>query len=130
MRSLRLPRWTSLLVLLLSAGALLFMHGLDAGVSTSPLHGAAVTAPASMHPHHGDATAEHRRMGCARCTAGHVMAACVAVVVTVMGVRAARRVTAMRWSTLLVVAVGRALAVRAQARPPDPVWIRLAVMRC
>lgn len=118
-----------MLVLPLLAGALLFMHGLDAGASTSGLHGAVAAAPAT-HPHHSDAPVEHRDTGCAGCTVGHVMAACVAVVGTVMGLRLARRVTAMRWSALLVAAVGRAWTARHQPRPPDPVWVRLAVMRC
>lgn len=128
MHSLRLPRWTSLSILLLVAGALMFMHGLDAGASPSGLQGAAAAVPAT-HPHHGGAPAEHRDAGCVGCTVGHVMAACVAVVATVAGLRGARRVTAMRWSTLLLAAVGRACTTRLR-RPPDPVWIRLAVMRC
>jgi hypothetical protein len=128
MSPVRLPRWTALLVLPLLAGALLLMHGLDAGATTSGLNGAAVTVP--THSHHGEAPTEHRDAGCDGCAVGHVMAACVAIVVTVVGLRVARRAAGARVSTLLVSATGRTRAARQLLRPPEPVWVRLAVMRC
>lgn len=128
MSSLRLPRWTALLVLPLLAGALLLMHGLDAGPSTNGLPGASATAPA--HAHHGEQPAEHHDAGCDGCGVGHVMAACVAIVATVVGLRFARRAMGARAATLVAAAMGRIGAARELLRPPEPAWVRLAVMRC
>jgi len=126
MSPLRLPRWTVLLVLPLLAGALLLMHGLDAGATTDELHAASGAAPRLAH--RGETPAEHHDTGCDSCVFGHVVAACVAVVATVVGLRVARRATGTRMSTL-VSALGRIRAAR-RLRPPDPTWVRLAVMRC
>ena len=126
MSPLRLPRWTALLILPLLAGALLLMHGLDAGATTNGLHRAA----APTHAHHAETPAEHHDAGCEGCTVGHVMAACVAIVATVVGLRLARRATGTRLSTLVVSGLGRIRAARQLLRPPDPAWVRLAVMRC
>jgi hypothetical protein len=128
MSPLRLPRWTALLVLPLLAGALLLMHGLDAGASTAGLHGVAAAAP--THDHRAETPAEHRDAGCDGCTFGHVMAACVAIAATVVGLRLARRGTGTRLSTLVASSTGRIRAARQLLRPPDPAWVRLAVMRC
>ena len=128
MSPLRLPRWTALLVLPLLAGALLLMHGLDAGATTTELHGA--SAAASDHSHQSGAPAEHHGAGCDGCAVGHVMAACVAIVATVVGLRLARRVAGTRVAALAATATGRIRAARQLLRPPDPAWIRLAVMRC
>lgn len=127
MSPLRLPRWTALLVLPLLAGALLLMHGLDAGTTASGLHGAAAAAP--THSHQGEAPTEHHDAGCDGCAVGHVMAACVAIMATVVGVRLARRAAGVRVSTLVDFAT-RIRAARQLLRPPDPAWVRLAVMRC
>lgn len=127
MSPLRLPRWTALLVLPLLAGALLLMHGLDAGATTTGPHGA--SAVASDHSHHGETPAEHHDAGCEDC-AVHVMAACVAIVATVVGLRLARRAAGTRLSTLVDRATGRIRAARQLLRPPEPAWVRLAVMRC
>lgn len=123
---LRLPCWTALLILPLLAGALLLMHGPDAGATTNALHGAA----APTHGHHAETPAEHHDAGCEGCTVGHVMAACVAIVATVVGLRLARRAIGIRLSTLVFSAAGRIRAARQLLRPPDPAWVRLAVMRC
>lgn len=128
MSPLRLPRWTALLVLPLLAGALLLMHGLDAGATTTELHGA--SAAASDHSNQSGAPAEHHDAGCDGCAVGHVMAACVAIVATVVGLRLARRVAGTRVAALAATATGRIRAARQLLRPPDPAWIRLAVMRC
>ena len=128
MSPLRLPRWTALLILPLLAGALLLMHGLDAGANTSGLHG--TSAVASDQSHQGDTPGEQHDAGCDGCAVGHVMAACIAVVATVVGLRLARRATGVRVSTLAASATGRIRAARQLLRPPDPAWVRLAVMRC
>ena len=128
MSPLRLPRWTALLVLPLLAGALLLMHGLDAGATTDGLHGASATA--TTHSHQGEATAEHHDPGCDGCAVGHVMAACLAIVVTVVGLGLARRAVGVGVSTVVDSATGGIRAARQLVRPPDPAWVRLAVMRC
>lgn len=128
MSPLRLPRWTALLVLPLLVGALLLMHGLDAGATTTGARGA--VAVASDHSHHGEAPGEHHDGGCDGCAIGHVMAACVAIVVTLVGLRAARRVAGTRLSILLDTAMHQIRSARQLLRPPDPAWVRLAVMRC
>ena len=128
MSPLRLPRWTALLVLPLLVGALLLMHGLDAGATTTGLHGA--PANASTHVHDAEAPADHHGAGCDGCAVGHVMAACVAIVATVVGLRLARRAVGLRLATAVDTAVGRTRAARQLLRPPDPAWVRLSVMRC
>jgi hypothetical protein len=128
MSPLRLPRWTALLVLPLLAGALLLMHGLDAGATTDGLHEASAAAP--THSHQGTSPAEHHDPGCDDCAVGHVMAACVAIVATVVGLRVARRDAGGRVSTFVGSTTGRVGAARQLLRPPDPAWVRLAVMRC
>jgi len=128
MSPLRLPRWTALLVLPLLAGALLLMHGLDAGANASGLDGASAAAPA--HSHHGEAPGEHHGVGCDGCAVGHAMVACMAIVATILGLRLARRSTGTPVSTFVDTAMGRMRAARELLRPPDPAWVRLAVMRC
>ena len=128
MSPLRLPRWTALLVLPLLAGALLLMHGLDAGATTNGLHAAAAAAP--THSHQDEAPTEHRDAGCDGCAVGHVLAACVAIMATVVGLRLARRAAGVSVSTLVDFATARTRAARQVLRPPDPAWVRLAVMRC
>jgi hypothetical protein len=128
MSPLRSSRWTALLILPLLAGALLLMHGLDAGAGANPLR--EVPASASTHAHGGETSTEHHDAGCDGCAAGHVMAACVAIVATVVGLRLARRGMGIALVPLVDSAVGRVAAARARVRPPDPAWIRLAVMRC
>lgn len=126
MSPLRLSRWTALLVLPLLTGALLLMHGLDADAAPDAVHASSVVAPA----HHGDTPLEHHEGGCDGCAGGHIMAACVAVVVTIVGLRATRHTARTRWPMLLEVAAGPRGAAHQALRPPDPAWIRLAVMRC
>jgi hypothetical protein len=102
------------------------MHGLDPGASTNGLHEAAT----STHAHQAETPSDHRDAGCDGCAVGHVVAACVAIVATVVGLRLARRAVVTRVATLVDSAAGRVGAARALLRPPDPAWIRLAVMRC
>jgi hypothetical protein len=128
MSPLRLPRWTALVVLPLLAGALLLMHGLDAGATTDGVHGASVAAPA--HAHRGEAPSEHHDTGCEGCAVGHLMAACAAVLATGVGLHLARRATRARESRLAASAAGGTQADRQVLRPPEPTWVRLSVMRC
>jgi hypothetical protein len=128
MSPLRLPRWTALLLLPLLAGALLLMHGLDAGATTDWLHGAPVAAP--THSHQGDAPAEHHDAGCDGCAVGHVMATCMAIVATVVGLQLARRAVGVRKSMLVGSAADGVRSALQVLRPPEPAWVRLAVMRC
>ena len=127
MSSLRLPRWTALLLLPLLAGALLSMHGLGAGATDARPH-----AQSAEHAHvgPGEARAEHRDAGCDDCAVGHVMVACVAIVVTVAGVRLARRAVGTREPALAATAIEHLRAARKLLRPPEPAWVRLGVMRC
>lgn len=135
----RLPRWTWLLVLPLLVGALLLMHGLDAGAGDH--HAPAATAAASVvepHSHtepgtHLDASAPASSEDghCLDCLAGHVMAACMAIITTIVGIGLARR----RLGGGLVTALAATLEQAARGliestRPPDPAWVRLSVMRC
>ena len=128
MSPLRLPRWIALLVPPLLAGALLLVHGLDAGATTTGVHGA--SAVASDHTHQSETPAERHGAGCDGCAVGHVMAACAAIVATVVGVRLAQRASAGHVSTVVDAATGSIRAARQLLRPPEPAWVRLAVMRC
>jgi hypothetical protein len=124
----RLPRWTALLILPVLVGALLLMHGLDAGASANGVHGSSAAAP--RHSHHGEQLADHHDAGCDGCAVGHVMAACVAILASVVGLRLALRAVGPRVSALLDAAMDRTRAARQLLRPPGPAWVRLAVMRC
>ncbi len=123
-------------LLLLTLG-LLVMHGLDP--SAHPVESVGVSAAAGphadpVHDDHGHADPVHDDQGCPDCAAhGHLVAVCVAVLATVVGVGAYRLLRG-GWRTphigppaLRIVAVG----LRAtRARAPDPAWVRLGVMRC
>jgi hypothetical protein len=126
----RAPRWTWLLVLPMLVGALLLMHGLDARAGDA--HQPDAHAPAVVvdeHSHGESVPAEHWH--CVDCLAGHVMAACVAIITVIGGVGLVRR----RLARGSLAAPASALADRVRglvdlARPPDPAWVRLSVMRC
>jgi hypothetical protein len=126
----RLPRWTWVLVLPMLVGALLLMHGLDAQAGDH--HAAATSASASVvdaHPHDESTTAEHGH--CVDCLAGDVVAACVAIITTVGGLGLVGRVLTRGTLTAPTAAVtDRVRSLVELARPPDPAWVRLAVMRC
>jgi hypothetical protein len=105
------------------AGAVLLMHGLDAAAHLTSTTVSAV--PGHSGQHDGDEP-------CTDCPSGHhLVIACVAAAVTITALVSARR----RPGRLLAsVAVASAAAPRdriaAVARPPDPAWVRLSVMRC
>jgi hypothetical protein len=128
MSSSRVPRWTALLVLPLLVGALLLMHGLDARASAGGLHEASAATP--THAHHRQVPAEHDDGHCTSCAVGHVMAACAAIVATVVGVRLARRGAGSLVPALVDGARGRLAAALELLRSSEPAWVRLAVMRC
>lgn len=124
----RIPRWIALLALPLLVGAFLLMHGLDARAGTIGATEVAAAAPAHVEQdgHASDHDDEH----CGTCAVGHVMAACVAIVATVTGVRLTRRLVGVRVPTLLDAATSWTRDVREVLRDPEPAWVRLAVMRC
>ena len=124
--SLRLSRWTVLLVLPLMAGALLLMHGLVAGASEDASHASMSEATSHEHP----APASHEERHCEGCVAGHLMAACVAVVASVATVSFSRRAIRGPRTATPLAETGLLRTARELLRPPDPAWVRLAVMRC
>lgn len=121
-------RWSPLLVLPLLVGALLVMHGLDARADGTPSEG---VRSISAHPHEvadpGTGSADGH---CAACAAGHVVAACVAIVASVAGLRAARPILGAARRLLVAAAAAVVRAGGGPLRPPPPAWVRLAVMRC
>lgn len=126
---MRLPRWTWLLVLPMLVGALLMMHGLNAHAGGPSPSEVASSALVAEHPHDETAPAEHGH--CLDCLAGHLMAACVAIIAAVGGVTLARRLLARGALVSPVRAIaGRVRGLIELARPPDPAWVRLSVMRC
>lgn len=128
MSSLHRRRWIALLALPLLVGALLLMHGLDVGGSTTGLHGESEVEAA--HPHHGEAPVEHHDEGCDGCAVAHVMVACVAIVASGMALHLVRRPLSTRVAPIIDAGARRLLAARERVRPPEPAWVRLAVMRC
>ncbi|MGK2949644.1 MAG: hypothetical protein ACSLFP_13810 [Acidimicrobiales bacterium] len=125
----RLPRWTWMLVLPMLVGALLVMHGLDAQSSVS--HQSGMLASAGVieeHPHDDPVPAEHGH--CVECLAAHVMAVCVAVITAVGGLTLVRRLVRGTVAAPVAAAAGRVQGLVELARPPDPAWVRLSVMRC
>lgn len=126
----RLPRWTWLLALSTLVGGLLWMHGLDAQAGDAhPGAPAAAVSVATEHPHHASTPADHGH--CVDCMAGHVMVACVAIITAISGIALARRLLARSsLAALAAAAAGRVRGLAELARPPDPAWTRLSVMRC
>jgi hypothetical protein len=126
----RLPRWTWLLVLPMLIGALLVMHGLDAQAGDHhPETTAASASIVDAHPHDESTPAEHGH--CVDCLTGHVMAACAAIITAIGGVGLVRRLLTRGTLTAPTAAVAdRVRSLVELARPPDPAWVRLSVMRC
>lgn len=136
-------RWTWLLVLTLLVGGLLLMHGLDvhAGVLPPPTgaeatahvaegthaDGTAHAADGHDHDHRGPQPTDHGH--CADCVAGHVMAACVAIITAVGGIGLARRLAGRRPLVAAPVVLARLRGTLGSVLPPGP---RLAssVLRC
>ena len=127
MSTRRLPRWSALLVLPLLVGALLLMHGLNPGPGPERMDRATA---ASTHLDDGDRPGHHDDGHCVACAAGHVMATCVAIVATVAGLRRARRTVGVVVMPRVATVTAGIRAAQAVLRPPEPAWVRLAVMRC
>jgi hypothetical protein len=126
---MRLPRWTALLALPLLVGAVLFMHGLDIGASDAAAHGPATSGEPHAHGEHNPAPAGSDDHGCEDCAA-HAMAACVAVIVTIAAIRTGLRVRGDQpWSGRVLAGPGPVRAWGELIRPPEPPWVRLAVMQ-
>jgi hypothetical protein len=120
-------RW-ALLALPLLIGAVLLMHGLDAG-STESLTGSTTVREVS-HGHTADAPAAHDDSHCSSCHLGHVMAACLAVLATCAALAALRRTgLGGRAGALTAIALvgGRGWVQPPRSRPPT--WLVLAVMQ-
>lgn len=125
--SLRLPRWTVLLALPLLVGALLVMHGLDAGAPDATMAHSPVEAMPHSHDHPAPASPDDR--GCDHCLTGHLIAACAAVVATVGAIRLRRSTTVGRLAAAPHRVAARSLRIlREVVRPPEPAWVRLGVM--
>jgi hypothetical protein len=131
MRPIRSLRWSGLLVLPLLVGARLLMHGLDARVHIDPgpeTHRA--PAATAGHPGGAEASDGHDDEHCPTCAAGHVMVACVAIVTAVAGLVLLRRAAGRVVATLTAPTDHGVRLVHRVLRPPEPAWVRLAVMRC
>lgn len=128
-----LPRWAAPALAALLVGAVLLMHGLDAGATPAPA-GDRLAAPAPIA--HSASTGDHGSgAGCESCSRPHhFVAACVAVIAAVTVARAARHVTgrlAHGYGHGRLVVAGQLTRPRAdRVSTPDPAWVRLSVMRC
>ena len=132
MRPIRSLRWTGLLALALLVGALLLMHGLAARVHVDPAPEAhPVAAATAGHAGGAEAPVGHDDEHCPTCAAGHVMVACVAIVTVVTGLVLVRRSLGRAVATLAATTTDASVrVVQRVLRPPEPAWVRLAVMRC
>lgn len=133
---MRLPRWSALLALPLLVGSVLLMHGMDARANAPAVASASMAVAPHAHDdaasaHDDHAAPVHHDGACDDC-ASHLMAACLAVLATVTVLRASRSlrrpIAAIRTAAAATSRVRRDLIEL--VRPPDPAWVRLAVMRC
>jgi hypothetical protein len=122
-----------LLALPLLIGGLLLMHGLEASVDGGGHAGHGEQLAGSGHDadaHHGAPASHHEGAHCSDCWA-HALSACLAVVVALVTVR--RPVggwAGVALSSVCLPASTRALRERWELwHPPEPAWVRLAVMR-
>ena len=84
---------------------------------------------ATPHSHDHPASAGHADRDCDHCTAGHLIAACAAVIATVGAVRLRCSAGIGRLLTLVHrAASGPLRALRDVIHPPEPAWVRLSVM--
>lgn len=120
-------RW-ALVALPLLAGAVLLMHGLDSRASE---RSTAALAQGLSHEHPGEAEGSHDDGHCADCHLGHLMAACVAVFAAVVTFAGGRRLRVHIAATKPVAAAStwRDRAWGLRLHPPEPAWVRLAVMQ-
>ncbi|KAA0235734.1 MAG: hypothetical protein EDR02_03095 [Actinobacteria bacterium] len=59
-----------------------------------------------------------------------MIAACVAIITAIGGIGLFRRLLADGIAAPATAVAERVLALVEPARPPDPAWVRLSVMRC
>lgn len=119
-----------MLVLPMLVGALLLMHGLDAQAGESRHSGTSASA-GIVDEHPRDESTPADRGHCVDCPAGHVMAACVAIITAIGGLGLVRRLLTRGNLAAPAAAVADRVRRRVElARPPDPAWVQLAVMRC
>jgi hypothetical protein len=123
----RLPRTLVLLVLPLLLGGFLLMHGVEA---TSTGGGHVAASAVDSHTDQPESGEHHHGATCPDCW-GHALAACVAVIVGLVTLRLTRRWVAVARSALPLPTGVRLVRERwEQWHPPEPAWVRLAVMRC
>jgi hypothetical protein len=129
----RPARWAGLLLVGIAACVLVVVHGLGGFACDGHPSGTAGPATAGAHGH-DDAPEPGDHSSCPGCVTGHVMAACLAVVAALGGVRHLRRVAARAFAVARAPVqpdLGRALAALAGLiRAPDPPWLGLSVIRC
>jgi hypothetical protein len=121
-RSVRAPLALAFLI-----GGVLLMHGLEASVAGGHgTHGGEVAALGAGDAHHAPADdAAH----CPDCWS-HALAACLAVLAGLFTLQVARRRLRVGIAVVLPQALARARERWELWRPPEPAWVRLAVMRC
>ena len=115
------------LALALLIGGLLLMHGLEASVAGG--HGSHGSEAAALHAddtHHAPSDAAAH---CPDCWS-HALAACLAVLAGLVTLHVARRRLRAGTGVVLPLALARARERWELWRPPEPAWVRLAVMRC
>ena len=119
-----------MLVLPMLVGALLLMHGLDAHAGESRHSGTSASAGiVDEHPRDESTPGDHGH--CVDCLAGHVMAVCVAIITAIGGLGMVRRLlTRGNLAATAAAVADRVRGLVEPARPPDPAWVRLSVMRC
>lgn len=114
-------RWL-LLALPLLVGGLLAMHGLAGG--SSPEAGREVSVASD------GAAGSHHQGQCTHCQLGHVMVVCMAVLVAAGTLGGARRVSGPPASAARPTqALSWARRWTERLPPPEPAWVRLAVMQ-
>ncbi|GIU86486.1 MAG: hypothetical protein KatS3mg009_1001 [Acidimicrobiia bacterium] len=132
--SVRPARWACVLLVGVAACVLVLVHGLG-GFACDGHPSGRVGPVAAGAPHdHGEAPDPADHAPCPGCVTGHVMAACLAVVGVLGGVRHLRRRVAHAIAAVrgpVAPDPGRVLArLAALARAPDPPWLGLSVIRC
>lgn len=122
----RLPRWTWWIALPMLVGSLLLMHGLGTHGGDAHPSGTSAASPSAEGHGHGRSTSGDD--GCVEC---QVMVSCVAIVTAIGGMGLVRRLMARVDPAFpATCAAGRPRTSGGMARPPDPAWVQLSVMRC
>jgi hypothetical protein len=120
----------TLLALPLLVGGLLLMHGLEASVGGGhPGHGGQLVASGHETDSHDDVAGSHEGAHCVDCWAD-VLTACLGVLVGLVTLGLVRGWAGPATSSVALLAA----TCRSRERwelwhPPEPAWLRLAVMR-